>query len=336
MTNIRQTLEANEHKILSPYACFSDSARRDREEEKCSIRTDFQRDRDRILHSKSFRRLKHKTQVYIAPAGDHFRTRLTHTLEVAQIGRTIARALGLNEDLTEAIALGHDLGHTPFGHSGENVLNTISKYEFKHNLHSLRVVEFIEPHKNFRGLNLTKEVRDGIKNHSGDGKAATLEGKIIKFADRIAYINHDIDDSIRAGFLKNEDIPREISEVLGNNPSDRIDYLVKDIIKNSYGKDDILMSDPTLEAMLSLRAFMFKNVYQDERSSVQGEKIFNLLEALYKHYKSHPEDMGDHLKIYDKDEDIDRIVTDYVAGMTDQFAIEKFKELFLPTSFRRV
>lgn len=332
---IRERLEKLEHEILSPYAAFADEATRDYDEQKCDMRTDFQRDRDRILHSKSFRRLKHKTQVYIAPIGDHFRTRLTHTLEVAQIARTIARALRLNEDLTEAIALGHDLGHTPFGHSGERALNKISPYGFKHNLNSLRVVEFLESHKNLRGLNLTKEVRDGIKNHSGDAEASTLEGKIIKFADRIAYINHDIDDSIRAGILKQYDIPSEITEVLGKTPSDRIDFLVRDIIENSLDTDNVKMSDKTYEAMMSLRAFMFKNVYNDTRSEVQGEKIENLILALYNHYKTNPQDMGDHLKLY-KDEDIDRIVTDYVSGMTDQFAIEKFKELFLPTSFRRV
>lgn len=332
---IREDLEKLERQNLSKFAAFSDSATRDFDEKKCDLRTEFQRDRDRILHSKSFRRLKHKTQVYIAPIGDHFRTRLTHTLEVSQIARTIARALRLNEDLTEAIALGHDLGHTPFGHSGERALDKISPCGFKHNLNSLRVVEFIEKHKDMRGLNLTNEVRDGIKNHSGDNVASTLEGKIIKFADRIAYINHDIDDAIRAGFLKNDDIPKDITKILGESPSDRIDFLVRDIITNSIDKDDVIMSDKTYEAMMSLRKFMFDNVYNDKRSKVQGEKIEKLITILYNHYKENPDDMGDHLKNY-TEEDIDRIVTDYVAGMTDQFAIEKFKELFLPTSFRRV
>lgn len=332
---IRNYLEELERKTLAEYAAFSDEATRDFAENECDMRTAFQRDRDRILHSKSFRRLKHKTQVYIAPIGDHFRTRLTHTLEVAQIARTIAKALRLNEDLTEAIALGHDLGHTPFGHSGERVLDKISPHGFRHNLNSLRVVEFLEQHKDMRGLNLTKEVRDGIKNHSGENVASTLEGKIIKFADRIAYINHDIDDSIRAGFLSADDIPKEIIKLLGNTPSDRIDSMVRDIITHSVDTPDVLMSDETYEAMMELRKFMFENIYNDKRSEIQGEKIEKLIAILYEHYRENPEDMGDHLKIY-TDEDIDRIVTDYISGMTDQFAIEKFKELFLPTRFRRV
>ncbi|MCI5674878.1 MAG: deoxyguanosinetriphosphate triphosphohydrolase [Ezakiella sp.] len=335
--SIREDIEKREHEFLSPYASFADRSKGRRlEEAKCDIRSDYQRDRDRIIHSKSFRRLKHKTQVYIAPIGDHFRTRLTHTLEVAQIARTIARALRLNEDLTEAIALGHDMGHTPFGHSGERALDEISPYGFRHNENSLRVVDLLENKKKGFGLNLTYEVRDGILHHSGDELASTLEGKIIKYSDRIAYINHDIDDSIRAGNLCEDDIPSDITDLLGTSASERIDFLVKDLIANSIDQDDISMSSEVEKMMLKLRQFMFDNVYLDERAKIQGEKITMLISSLYDYYKKHPKDMGDHLNIYDKDEDIDRIVTDYIAGMTDLFATQKFKEIYLPTSYRRV
>ena len=252
---VREMTERNEELILSPFATLSKNSKgRLHEISDCGIRTDFQRDRDRIIHAKSFRRLKHKTQVFLAPAGDHYRTRLTHTMEVSQIARTIARALRLNEDLTEAIALGHDLGHTPFGHTGEFILDEICSFGFKHYNQSLRVVDFLE---NGTGLNLTFEVRDGIKNHAGENEAATLEGKIIKLADRIAYINHDIDDALRADIIKEKDIPKKCVKVLGKSHGERINTLICDIVKTSTDKPAILMSDEVASAMNSLREFMF-------------------------------------------------------------------------------
>jgi len=269
--NLRVEREKLEHIMLFEYATFADSSLgRNKEEEKCNLRTDFQRDRDRIIHSKSFRRLKHKTQVFISPEGDHFRTRLTHTLEVSQIGRTIARALRLNEDLVEAIALGHDLGHTPFGHSGEAVLNELKSTGFIHGEQSLKVVDFLERSDTRIGLNLTEEVRNGILNHSGSGNAKTLEGKIIKFADRIAYINHDIDDAIRAGIISSDSLPKELTKVLGNSSSQRINTMINGLIDKSYGKPIIEMEDEVYEATMELRQYMFKNVYMD--SVVKSEK----------------------------------------------------------------
>lgn len=333
---IREILEQMEHERLRSVACFSDKSRgRAREEKKSDVRLEFQRDRDRIIHTKSFRRLKHKTQVYIALLGDHYRTRLTHTLEVSQVGRTIARALFLNEDLVEAIAMGHDIGHTPFGHTGERVLNKLSTNGFKHNEQSLRVVDFLEMHNDEPGLNLTFEVRDGIINHSGAAKASTLEGTIVKFADRIAYINHDIDDAIRAGVLFESDIPSALTNLLGHNSSKRIDTMVADIIKHSTDKDVITMSDEVGSAMEELRAFMFKNVYLDQRSSEQGERIESMLTLLFEYYMKHPEKISTNF-VKRQSGELNQTVIDYIAGMTDQFAIEKFKELFLPTSIRRV
>ena len=334
---IREILEKREHEFLRDVATFSDSSKgRQRAEIKSSVRLEFQRDRDRIIHTKSFRRLKHKTQVYIAPLGDHYRTRLTHTLEVSQIARTIARALFLNEDLVEAISMGHDIGHTPFGHAGEKVLNKLSDTGFKHNEQSLRVVDFLESHNGKRGLNLTYEVRNGILNHSGADEAETLEGKIVKFADRIAYINHDIDDAIRAGVLSNDDIPKDIARVLGNTASERIDKMVNDVIINSSEKNTIMMSDEINSAMNSLRSFMFSNVYLDERSRILGERIEIMLSLLFEYYMKNTDVINEHIKIYDGKESLNRMVIDYIAGMTDQFAIEKFEELFLPTGIRRV
>ncbi len=255
--NIREEQEKREHLILSPYASFSDQSRgRDREEEQCPMRTIYQRDRDRIIHCKAFRRLKHKTQVFLAPEGDHYRTRLTHTLEVAQIARSIARALNLNEDLTEAIALGHDLGHTPFGHAGERTLNSLCPMGFAHYKQSIRVVELLE--KDGKGLNLTWEVRDGIVNHRTSGNPSTLEGKTVRLSDKIAYINHDIDDGIRAGILKESDIPSEYTYVLGNSTKERLNTMISDIVVNSLGKNDIVMSEPVHKAMTDLRKFMFE------------------------------------------------------------------------------
>lgn len=320
--SIRLRQEENEYIFLSPYASKSrESLGRDREEKMCDIRTIYQQDRDRIIHSKSFRRLKHKTQVFIsAEIGDHYRTRLTHTLEVAQIARTVARGLRLNEDLAEAIALGHDLGHTPFGHAGEEVLDKISKLGFKHNEQSLRVVEVLERDGN--GLNLSKEVRDGIVNHNGGNTASTLEGKIIKLADRIAYINHDIDDGVRSGMLKPEEIPEKFLSVLGRGHSDRISTLVTDIIKESMDKNLIIQSAEISEAMLGLRKFLFENLYNKTDINVRMSKGKNLIRKLYEYYMENIEEEF----ISEKE----RAVLDYISGMTDSYAIQKFKELYLP------
>lgn len=305
---------------------------RNEREEKCNLRTEFQRDRDRIIHSKSFRRLKHKTQVFISPEGDHFRTRLTHTLEVSQIGRTIARALRLNEDLVEAIALGHDLGHTPFGHSGEAVLNELKRGGFIHGEQSLKVVDFLERSDKRIGLNLTEEVRDGILNHSGSGQAKTLEGKIIKFADRIAYINHDIDDAIRAGIISSDSLPRDLTDILGNTSSERINTMIIGIVKKSYGKPIVEMEKEIYEATMELRQYMFKTVYMDPVVKSEEVKIKRLLTELYKYYM---EDLRripeNHLSLYEgrvhSDEDI---VSDYIAGMTDTYAMKQIKNIFIP------
>lgn len=331
--NLRVEIEKLEHKMFFEYATFADSTLgRKKEEKKCNLRTDFQRDRDRIIHSKSFRRLKHKTQVFISPEGDHFRTRLTHTLEVSQIGRTIARALRLNEDLVEAIALGHDLGHTPFGHSGEAVLNELKSTGFIHGEQSLKVVDFLERSDKRIGLNLTEEVRDGILNHSGSGNANTLEGKIIKFADRIAYINHDIDDAIRAGIISSDSLPKELTKVLGNTSSQRINTMINALVENSYGKPIVEMEEEVYQATMELRQYMFKNVYMDPVAKSEEIKIKRLLTELYNFYM---EDLSripeNHLSLYDdrnhNDEDI---VSDYIAGMTDTYAKKQLKNIFIP------
>ena len=319
--------------MLFEYGTFADSSLgRSKEEEKCNLRTDFQRDRDRIIHSKSFRRLKHKTQVFISPEGDHFRTRLTHTLEVSQIGRTIARALRLNEDLVEAIALGHDLGHTPFGHSGEAVLNELKSTGFIHGEQSLKVVDFLERSDTRIGLNLTEEVRDGILNHSGSGNAKTLEEKIIKFADRIAYINHDIDDAIRAGIISSDSLPKELTKVLGNSSSQRINTMINGLIDKSYGKPIVEMEDEVYEATMELRQYMFKNVYMDSVVKSEEVKIKRLLTELYKFYM---EDLSripeNHLNLYnDRSHSDEDIVSDYIAGMTDTYAKKQLKNIFIP------
>ena len=305
---------------------------RNEREEKCNLRTEFQRDRDRIIHSKSFRRLKHKTQVFISPEGDHFRTRLTHTLEVSQIGRTIARALRLNEDLVEAIALGHDLGHTPFGHSGEAVLNELKSDGFIHGEQSLKVVDFLERSDKRIGLNLTEEVRDGILNHSGASEAKTLEGKIIKFADRIAYINHDIDDAIRAGIISSDSLPKELTKVLGNTSSERINTMIVGIVDKSYGKPIVEMEREIYEATMDLRKYMFKTVYLDPVVKSEEVKIKRLLTELYNYYM---EDLSripeNHLRLYnDIVHNNEDIVSDYIAGMTDTYAMEQLKNIFIP------
>lgn len=332
--NIRQMLEKREHEILSPYAAFSDqSLGRDIYEEPCDMRTIYQRDRDRILHSKSFRRLKHKTQVFLAPEGDHYRTRLTHTLEVAQIARTIAKALFLNEELTEAIALGHDLGHTPFGHAGERALNNICPIGFEHHMQSIRVVEFLEKHG--KGLNLTKEVRDGIKNHQTEGQPSTLEGKIVRLCDKIAYINHDIDDAIRGQIIKEDEIPNEYTDLLGHSLGERLDTLVRNIITNSMDSNDIIMSAEIVTAMKNLRGYMFESVYMNRKAKAQEEQAERLLEQLFIYYEKHLELLPEEFRHrMDKlDEPSYLVVCDYIAGMTDNYAVSKFKELMIPSSW---
>ncbi len=331
--NIRLAQENKEEILLSHFATRSNASRgRAVAEEKCPIRTEFQRDRDRIIHSKAFRRLKHKTQVFISPEGDHYRTRLTHTLEVNQIARSIGRALELNEDLVEAIALGHDLGHTPFGHNGEAILNNLSPYGFEHNVQSLRVVERLE--KDGRGLNLTWEVRDGIINHRTSGRPSTLEGKVVQLSDKIAYINHDIDDGIRAGILTNEDIPKTIRDIIGNSSSSRINTFITDTIKNSIGGNNVTMSRDMRDVLNSLRDFMFDKVYKDDRAKREFGKIENLLSSLYRHHKEHPEDMSEEFRrLLDEGEDIDRVVCDYIAGMTDRYAVKVYGLYFMPDNW---
>lgn len=335
MINFRENYEKFQDSYLSEYACkCSDSRGRKVSEEKCDIRTDFQRDRDRILHSKAFRRLKHKTQVFLAPKGDHFRTRLTHTLEVSQIARTIARALRLNEDLVEAISLGHDLGHTPFGHAGESALNEKCKDlgGFRHYEQSLRVVDVLEKRNGKFGLNLCDEVRDGIVNHSGANEAYTLEGRVVKFADRIAYINHDIDDAIRAGVLHEKDIPKDLIEILGDSHSKRINTMITDILKESYGQNYIKMSDEVGEAMLSLRAFMFKEVYFNPITTKEHDKAKNIISMLYDYYDEHPEKLPDNIKEIQGTKNQE--ICDYIAGMSDIYAINEFKKIYVPQTWK--
>ena len=334
MDSVRKLQEFREEKLLSKYATFSNkSLGRDRNERKCDIRTDFRRDKDRILYSKAFRRLMHKTQVFLAPVGDHYSTRMLHTLEVAQISRTIARALDLNEDLCEAIALGHDIGHTPFGHAGERALDIVSLVGFKHNEQSVRIVEKIE--NNARGLNLTKEVRDGILNHQSDGKPCTLEGAIVQISDKIAYINHDIDDACRAKIMKEEDVPKTYSDVLGTTADLRYTRIINDIIENSRDKSVIVMSKPMEKAFLGLREYMIENVYTNPIAKSQEKKAENMVVELYEYYYKHFDDLPKkYKKVMDKYEDSkERVVCDYIAGMTDRYAVSKFQELIIPVSW---
>ncbi len=327
---IRERIEKEEKDILSPYACLSmNSKGRKRDEEPCDIRPVFQRDRDRILHCKSFRRLKDKTQVFLLPEGDHYRTRLTHTLEVSQNARTIAKALRMNEDLVEAIALGHDLGHTPFGHSGERVLNEICPHGFKHNEQSVRTVDILE--KDGQGLNLTYEVLDGILNHQTSCMPSTLEGKIVRLSDKIAYFHHDMDDAIRAGILTEEDVPKEIRDVLGNTTGERLDRFIHDIVTNSLGKPDILMSPPVAQAMVKLREFMYDSVYKNPVAKKEEGRAKLLIGNLYDYYLVHNEALPEELqKLIEKGESEERVVCDHIAGMTDRFAIAKFEEIYIP------
>lgn len=331
--NIRENLEQLEYKNLSKYACHSaDSRGRLRKEEQCDIRPVFQRDRDRILHSKSFRRLKDKTQVFLTPEGDHYRTRLTHTLEVSQNARTIAKALRLNEDLVEAIALGHDLGHTPFGHAGERALNAVCPFGFEHAKQSVRTVDILE--KGGQGLNLTYEVRDGILNHQTKGQPMTLEGKIVRFSDKIAYIHHDMDDAIRAGILTEKDIPREISDVLGCSLGERLDTFIHDIVTNSYDTNDIKMSDEISKAMKDLRQFMFEYVYTNPLAKAEESKAEMLIQTLYSYYRHHLELLpADLLSLIDQGEHEEVVVSDYIAAMTDRFAIARYEDIYVPKTW---
>ena len=328
----RERIQQNEAFILSPVACQAVNSRgRQRDEEEDAFRTCFQRDVDRIIHSKAFRRLKHKTQVFLRPEGDHYRTRMTHTLEVARIARTIARALRLNEDLTEAAALGHDLGHTPFGHAGERILDQVLPGGFHHNLQSLRVVDKLE--KDGDGLNLTYEVRRGIVCHTGDDTAETLEGQILRFADRIAYLNADIDDAIRGGVIYPLDIPAGLQETLGFTYSDRIDTLTTDVILASEGAGVIRQSDEVARAMADLRTFMFDAVYRNPIAKGEERKAQDMLLRLFEHYSAHPEELPEEFQyIREQDGDL-RAVADYIAGMTDSYAVEKYTKLFLPAAW---
>lgn len=332
--NIRENLERLEKEYLSPYAAYSAESRgRLRPEEQCDIRPVYQRDRDRILHSKSFRRLKDKTQVFLAPEGDHYRTRLTHTLEVSQNARTIAKALRMNEDLVEAIALGHDLGHTPFGHAGERALNAVCPFGFSHSDQSVRIVDLLE--KGGQGLNLTHEVRDGILNHQTKGMPYTLEGKIVRFSDKIAYIHHDMDDAIRAGILKEADVPKEISDVIGYTIGERLDHFIHDIVSTSYDKNDIMMSEPVAEAMQKLRRFMFERVYQNKEAKSEEGKAEMLVQTLYSYYRHHLELLSDDwINLIKRGEPEEKIVCDYIAAMTDRFAISKYEEIYIPKSWQ--
>ena len=330
---IREQMENWEKANLSPLASLSSKSRgRDIDEPQCDIRPVYQRDRDRILHSKSFRRLMHKTQVFYHPQGDHYRTRLTHTLEVSQNARTICKALRLNEELVEAIALGHDLGHTPFGHSGERMLNELCEGGFKHNEQSVRVVEKLE--KDGKGLNLTWEVRDGILNHQTASEPSTLEGKIVRFSDKIAYVNHDIDDAIRAQLITEDDVPEQAHRLLGDTTRKRLNTLIHDVVINSSGRDDIVMSDEVLAVFLDLRQFMFERVYRAERTIEQEGKTMLLIESLFNYYM---DDVSRLPELYRRNIEQgtprDRSVCDYISGMTDQYAMNKFEEIFMPKSW---
>lgn len=327
--SVRETIENNERAFLCEKAAFSaDTSGRKIYEEKCDIRTDYQRDRDRIIHSSSFRRLKHKTQVFIAPGGDHYRTRLTHTLEVNQIARTIARALRLNEDLTEAIALGHDLGHTPFGHAGERALNDSLEGGFKHYEQSVRVCEVLE--KDGNGLNLTEEVKDGILCHT-NAVAKTLEGRIVKFADKIAYMNHDIDDAQKGGILTENDIPKAIRDVFGDTKSKRINSMVNSIINN--GTDDIDLAEKDKEAFYDLHKFMFKSVYTNKTAKSEEPKVEQMIKTLFEYLCEHTDNLPEQYLKIANNESVERAVADYIGGMTDRYAVYIYKELFIPKSW---
>lgn len=325
--NTRERIEQNERLILSPRATFvSNSKGREREEEKCEFRTDFQRDRDRVLHSKAFRRLKHKTQVFLSPRGDHYRTRLTHTLEVSQIARTIARALQLNEDLTEAIALAHDLGHTPFGHAGERALDRCMDGGFRHYEQSVRVVESLE--NDGQGLNLTWEVRNGMLCHTKGEQAQTLEGRIVRVADHVAYINHDIDDALRAKVFSESDIPSDIRAVLGETRAERFDTLIRSIVENST--DDIVFAPAVQQAFDAIHTFMFDRLYLDSIAKNEEKKVDEFIARLYDYYVKDADRLPEEFRLIAVRDGAERAACDYIAGMTDNFALEKYHELFIP------
>ncbi len=329
--SIREQIEARERRWLSPYASLAAETKgRVQPEASCDYRTAFQRDRDRIIHCKSFRRLMHKTQVFLSPEEDHYRTRLTHTLEVMQIARTISRALYLNEDLCEAIAYGHDLGHTPFGHAGETVLRKCFSADFSHAAQSLRVVESLE--RGGKGLNLTWEVRDGIRMHTGEDQAATLEGRIVKFADRIAYINHDIDDALRAGVICTADIPQALRSILGDTHKARIDTMVSSIIRASTGENTVMMETEIGQATEELRRYMFRAVYENPSAKRDEDKAMAMLEELYFYYLAHPEKMP--AEYQNQKEPVARRVCDYISGMTDRYAIRIYTMRKVPRMFR--
>ena len=332
---VREELERQEHRKLNPRASFADQSKgRPRYEEprEGDVRTCFQRDTDRIVHSKAFRRLMHKTQVFLQPEGDHYRTRMTHTLEVTRIARTIALALGLNEDLAEAIAMGHDLGHTPFGHAGEDALSKCLGKPFHHNEQSLRVVDVLE--KDGRGLNQTHEVRNGILCHTGDPWPSTLEGMVVRRSDQIAYVNHDIDDAIRAGILTNDDIPLAITDVLGHNHRDRINTLVTDAISTSREAGTVCLSPDVDKALRDLRSFMFERVYRNPVAKSEERKAKDMLQRLFEYYYTHPEALPEDFQPQMSFEGLERTVCDYIAGMTDNYAIDKFNEIFIPTGWQ--
>ena len=331
---VRQYLEQQEHLLLDPRAAFSDQSRgrpfgevlRDDD-----VRTCYQRDTDRIVHSKSFRRLMHKTQVFLQPEGDHYRTRMTHTLEVSRIARTICRGLRLNEDLAEAIAMGHDLGHTPFGHAGEAALSEVMGKEFRHNEQSLRVVDVLE--KGGEGLNLSYEVRMGILGHTGEYIPETLEGQIVRKSDQIAYVNHDIDDAMRAGILSNDDIPRSIAQVLGRNHKERINTLVCDMIFTSREAGALVMSPQAETALRDLRSFMFDRVYRNPVAKGEEKKARGMIQRLYEYYVRHPEALPEDFHPQLSFDGMERTVCDYIAGMTDKYAVDKYTELFIPSAW---
>lgn len=331
---IRERVEQWEKDYLSPYAALSvNSKGRLKPEEECDIRPVFQRDRDRIIHCKAFRRLKDKTQVFLTPEGDHYRTRLTHTLEVSQTARTIAKSLRLNEELVEAIALGHDLGHTPFGHAGERALNRVCPFGFVHSEQSVRTVDRLE--KGGSGLNLTYEVRDGILNHQTIGKPHTLEGKVVRFSDKIAYIHHDMDDAVRAGILTEADVPQEIREVLGSSTTERLDHFIHDIVTNSMDKNDIVMSDTVADAMKKIRQFMFEQVYKNPEAKAEEGKAEMLMETLYQHYLKNIDDLPEEfLNLISEGEPREKVVCDYVGAMSDRFAIAVYEEIYIPKSWQ--
>ena len=331
---VRQYLEQQEHLLLDPRAAFSDQSRgrpfgEDNRDD--DVRTCYQRDTDRIVHSKSFRRLMHKTQVFLQPEGDHYRTRMTHTLEVSRIARTICRGLRLNEDLAEAIAMGHDLGHTPFGHAGEAALSEVMGKEFRHNEQSLRVVDVLE--KDGEGLNLSYEVRMGILGHTGEHIPETLEGQIVRKSDQIAYVNHDIDDAMRAGILSNEDIPRSIAQVLGHNHKERINTLVCDMIFTSREAGALVMSPQAETALRDLRSFMFDRVYRNPVAKGEEKKARGMIQRLYEYYVRHPEALPEDFHPQLSFDGMERTVCDYIAGMTDKYAVDKYTELFIPSAW---